>query len=152
MSLRYFAYGSNLKTARLVARVPSAEPVGLGWLLDYRWRCNKRGADGSAKANIEPCPGARVPGVLFAVDAAGFDTLDAYEGGYRRIEVEIERAGTRVAAQTYLSERTLGDERPTAAYRALMLDGAREHGLPASFVAQLVRLAVLGPGDLAGRS
>ena len=85
MALRYFAYGSNLKTARLVARVPSAAALGIGWLLDYRWRCNKRGADGSAKANIEVFPGARVPGVLFEFDATGFDTLDGYEGGYRRM-------------------------------------------------------------------
>ncbi len=146
MSHRYFAYGSNLKTARLAARVPNARPLGPGLLRGYRWRCNKRGADGSAKANIEPAPGAEVVGVVFVIDAAGFGTLDRYEGGYRRIDVAVEHAGVQLTAQTYVSERRIADERPTAAYRALMVDGAREHGLPAPFVSLLEGLLVIDPG------
>jgi gamma-glutamylcyclotransferase (GGCT)/AIG2-like uncharacterized protein YtfP len=140
----YFAYGSNLKGARMRSRVEGAETCGVGFLDDFRWRCNKLGADGSAKANIERFPGARVWGVVFELETKDWTTLDGFEGGYARLEVAIVVGGERVRAQTYLSERTTLDERPTALYRALMLAGAREHQLPAAFVAELESLAVIG--------
>ena len=105
--------------ARLQSRVVRAETRGAGFLDHYRWRCNKLGADGSAKANIERSPGARVWGAVFELATADWPTLDRFEGGYARVEVSVVVGGERFAAQTYLSERTTPDERPTAAYRAL---------------------------------
>ena len=48
----YFAYGSNLSLARLRERIGIALPLGVAELPDYRLVCDKRGADGSAKANL----------------------------------------------------------------------------------------------------
>lgn len=140
----YFAYGSNLKSARLRSRVAGAEARGAARLDGYRWCCNKLGADGSAKANIVAHPGRRVWGVVFELETADFFILDRFEGGYTRIEVEVETpaSGGLVRAQTYTSVRLVPDERPNAAYRALMIEGAREHRLPASFLARLEALEV----------
>lgn len=141
----YFAYGSNLKSERLRSRVTGADTRGAAHLDGYRWCCNKLGADGSAKANIVAHPGRRVWGVVFELETADFLTLDRFEGGYARIEVEvaIPANGERVRAQTYTSVRLIPDERPSAAYRALMIEGAREHRLPDSFLAQLEALEVV---------
>jgi len=73
----YFAYGSNLHVARMRARVPSSRPAGVALLLDQHWSCSKRGADGSGKANLEPCPGARSWGALYRFDAKQWPRLDA---------------------------------------------------------------------------
>ena len=139
----YFAYGSNLKTARMQSRIARAELRGLSSLGGYRWRCNKRGVDGSAKDNIEVCHGEQVWGVVFGFPETDFPTLDGFEKGYLRIPVEVAVGSERLRAQTYLSERTIRDERPNAAYRAVMVEGAREHALPASFIARLETLRVI---------
>ena len=82
----YFAYGSNMASARLAARVPSARPVGPARLRDFAFRCNKRGADGTAKANLAPEPGAETWGVLYELDPGAFEVLDRLEGGYERVD------------------------------------------------------------------
>ena len=88
MTARYFAYGSNLTSARLVERVPSARAVGPALLRDFRLTLDKRGADGSGKANLAPAPGGSVWGVVYTFDPAEWVRLDACEPRYVRIEVD----------------------------------------------------------------
>lgn len=47
----YFAYGSNMLTERLIARTPSARPVGTSLLPGHRLTFHKRGRDGSGKCD-----------------------------------------------------------------------------------------------------
>src|SRR5438128_1900656 len=60
----YFAYGSNMLTQRLKARVPSASPKTVAVLFDHGLRFHKRSQDGSGKCDIVKCPGEVVHGVV----------------------------------------------------------------------------------------
>jgi hypothetical protein len=138
---RYFAYGSNLKWERLRARVPTAAPEGVAALPSHRLVCNKRGRDGSAKANLVVDATSEVWGVVYRLTLDGLALLDRHEGGYRRVEVELVTAsGSALRAETYLSDRLTDDPVPFDWYRALILEGAREHDLPAHHLARIEAL------------
>jgi len=134
----YFAYGSNLTTSRMLERVPSARLAGRAHLAGYRLQFDKRGRDGSAKANVAVDPGGEVWGVAFEMHAEGWPTLDRFEPGYQRLTVQIAlRDGTLRRAETYQSDDPTPDPRPFAWYLKLVVDGAREHELPSSYVEKL---------------
>ena len=50
MHALYFAYGSNLSSPRLRARVPSARPEGVARLEGQRLALDKPGRDGTARS------------------------------------------------------------------------------------------------------
>jgi gamma-glutamylcyclotransferase len=52
MRVRYFAYGSNLDLARMRARAPAVGLIGPALLQGMRLAFDKRGGDGSGKANL----------------------------------------------------------------------------------------------------
>lgn len=135
----YFAYGSNMASDRLGQRVPSARALGPARLTGFEWRCDKRSADGSAKANLARTDGAETWGVLYEIADAEFAALDRLEGGYERIEVAVEHAAETRKAFTYLSTRLADGEPPADWYLGLILAGAREHGLPEAWIAWLER-------------
>lgn len=137
MGSHYFAYGSNLEPARLEARVPGSSLVGVAWLDAWRLAWNKRGADGSGKANIERAPGARVWGVVYALGPAGWSALDPHEPGYRRIPLEVRGDDTAWPCESYTAEAPEPGLAAFAWYKALVVGGARHHGLPADYVAGL---------------
>lgn len=138
MSELYFAYGSNLNVARLRRRVASARVRSAAWLADRALTLDKRGADGSGKANLAERPGARVWGVLYEIDVAHWPRLDRCEPGYLRVAVSAFAAGgARCAAQTYVSRQLTRDPLPFSWYKRLMIEGAREHGLPEDWLALL---------------
>jgi gamma-glutamylcyclotransferase (GGCT)/AIG2-like uncharacterized protein YtfP len=137
----YFAYGSNLSSERMQQpdRAPSARVVGTASLSGHVLAWHKRGADGSGKCTV--ClTGSRadgVWGVLWQVDADDVTRLDAVEGpGYERVEIEVLTANQKMNAFTYLARASHVDEalRPADWYRALVVAGAREHGLPATWI------------------
>lgn len=132
----YFAYGSNLLSARMRARVPSARAAGVGRLCGYRLTTDKAGRDGTAKANLRRDAETSVWGVIWRLEAADWPRLDAVEGGYRRIGVSLDLG----AAETYLSTVYTADPVLAQGYKELLVDGAREHGLPAEWIAHLEAL------------
>ena len=138
MQALYFAYGSNLCASRLCGRVPSAVSVGCARLPGRRLVTDKLGRDGSGKANLREDAAATVWGVLYEIDGVHWPALDACEPGYARVALEVvTEAGARLLAQTYVSETLTPDPVPFAWYKRLMIEGAREHGLPADYVAVL---------------
>jgi hypothetical protein len=141
MQSLYFAYGSNLCSARLRARVAPQAVLGAARLPGHRLALDKRGRDGSGKANLHADPAGCVWGALYALRDADWPALDACEPGYARVEVEVERAGgERLRAFTYVSQELCADPVPTATYKRLLVRGAREHGLPAEWIARLESL------------
>lgn len=132
----YFAYGSNMDSARLLARVASARPLGAARLPGFAWRCNKRGKDGTGKANLMRDERAETWGVLYDLDEEDLALLDRVEGGYDPCRVTVWQGGAAHPAVTYVSERTTS-EAPAAWYLAHILAGAREHALPAAWIARL---------------
>lgn len=146
----YFAYGSNMASARLEARVPSARPLGAARLADFAWRCNKHGADDTAKANLVHETGAETWGVLYEIDARSLEVLDRVEGGYERVAVTVMRGDEQLRAHTYVSEQLIEVGTPASWYLGLVVSGAREHGLPTEWIDSLEALAAPGedePGD-----
>ena len=138
MSGLYFAYGSNMPSARLRARIPSAEPLGAARLEGFALRINKRGRDGTAKANLARARVGVVWGVVYRLAATDWEALDGFEGGYVRFEATVAlRRGGELDVHTYRSDRLIEAVPPHAWYRELILEGAREHELPESWISQL---------------
>src|SRR5207247_9639205 len=92
-----------------------------------------------ALANDPPHAGARTCGVLYLLDPGEPDRLarsaGVPRGFYRRIPIEVVVGGEeRVAAFTYQSSWTLAGRKPSARYLRLLVEGARDHGLPVEYV------------------
>ena len=134
----YFAYGSNMCSRRMRTRVASARAVTTAMLPGRRLVFDKRGRDGSAKANLAEAADGEVWGVVWEIEAAEWGDLDGIEGGYERISVEVVcTGGERLAAQTYVGRTLTPDPIPFEWYRELLLEGAREHGLPEAYLEEL---------------
>ena len=139
---RYFAFGSNMSQERMVARIHEAVSEGRAELKDWALTLNKRGADGTAKANIERTAGSTVWGVVYRFPEACLSQLDRFEGGYERITVTVTNADRqRLSCACYASDTLLENGACFDWYKQHMLDGAREHGLPANYIAMLDAVA-----------
>lgn len=144
--LWYFAYGSNLHRSIFIER-RQMRPLETrwGWLDGYRLAFNiPIGPGERGVANIEPDIDARVCGVLYLLTPEDFDRLDRTEGVhvevYRRLPVEIVSDGHGpISALAYHSSLTTTGRKPSPRYMRLLLDGAREHSLPAEWVSILQR-------------
>lgn len=142
--LWYLAYGSNMGRWTFVGRrrihpleTRCARLDGYRVCFDIPVGPGER-----AVANVEPAAGACVWGVLYRLTAADAARLDRSEGVgagiYRRIPVEVtDDRGERIAAFAYRSEAVRPGRKPSARYMGLLLEGARQHGLPAEYVRAL---------------
>lgn len=138
----YFAYGSNMLTRRLQERTPSAQVVGVATLAGHALRWHKVSKDGSAKCDIvpDPTPQSGVHGVVFEIASTDKAALDQAEGigmGYKECEVEVHTARGATLAWTYRATNIDPLAKPYAWYKALVVAGAKEHGLPPAHVAAL---------------
>lgn len=129
--LLYFAYGSNMLPARLVARCRTASLIGPASLQGWGMAFAKHGMDGSAKATLIRRAGI-VQGALFRLDIADLPALDRAEGagrGYDRHDrLAVRQAGRDVSAVTYIAPHPVHGLLPFDWYLALVLAGARLHG------------------------
>ncbi len=136
----YFAYGSNMSGRRLKARLASAEPLQRARLTGYRLCFHKYSADGSGKCDIVPADDS-VHGVVYRIADAEKTLLDAYEDygrGYTDCQVEVvNEDGALLTAITYQALLTDPQLQPFHWYKAHVLIGAREHGLPADYIRSL---------------
>ncbi|MFY4729873.1 gamma-glutamylcyclotransferase family protein [Nitrospira sp. BLG_2] len=144
----YFAYGSNMLTRRLRApkRAPSAMPVGTGFVQGHRLTFDKVSTDSSSKCSMEKSanPADRVYGVLFEVSLSDSRSLDDTEGagrGYRNGLIQVVTPDAVKTAVTYFATERDPHRRPYSWYKALVLEGALEHGLPEAYVQALRRVA-----------
>lgn len=139
-----FAYGSNMCSARLRSRVPSAASLGVGLLEGHALRFHKRSADGSGKANAFRTKdhADRVWGVVYEIDPQHKPRLDRAEGlghGYDEEFVTILLGNERISAQIYVAtDAAVVDElKPYTWYVRYVLAGALEHGLPSDYYTAL---------------
>jgi AIG2-like family len=145
----YFAYGSNMLTARLRERAPSATPIGIGQLTGHVLAWDKRSRrDGSGKCDAEATGREAdvIWGVLFELDPSDKPALDRAEGlgaGYVEKRVRIRTEAGMVDAVTYCATDKDPALRPYQWYKALVVAGAREHGLPAHYRRELERAATV---------
>ncbi len=149
----YFAYGSNMFTHRLRARVPSAKAVGTGYIRKHRLCWHKRGwKDGSGKCDISFTGDRdhRVYGVLFTMSFSGKAKLDRAEGlgnGYDEKTVEVITPSGAVLAGTYYATAVDPQLHPYTWYKRYVIEGAREHGLPETWVRTLDAVETIDDPD-----
>ena len=109
----YLAYGSNMDTARMMARCPGARLVGVARLRGYR-------LVERLYADIEPAEGRSVRGVLWSVTEADLASLDRHEGVeagvYKRGVYAVEFAGRTFGAYCYLMTEATRRGRDGIAY------------------------------------
>ncbi len=141
----YFAYGSNMSTARLRERVPSCKPLGIATLPGHELRFHKRSIDESGKCNAFASGNDKsVIGVLFSFDPAERAKLDKTEGvgsGYEHVMVTvINDKGRRRKVLTYLATPDHIDDslKPYGWYKDFVLAGGREYGLPPKYIAECI--------------
>jgi len=137
----YFAYGSNMLSRRLRAtdRTPSARAIGTGYVKARRLTFDKQGVDGSGKCDIEATGNSqdRVYGVLYEIDRDEKTALDQVESlgkGYDDLVVRVNTRDGELDALTYTALLKTPGLKPYHWYRALVIAGAKEHGLPDGYV------------------
>jgi cation transport regulator ChaC len=143
----YFGYGSNMCRAIFLER-RGMRPLETkwGWLDGHRLCFNLPVGPGErGVANLVAAPGARTCGVLYLLTAEDFERLDRSEGVhvglYGRVPVAVMIDGReRVSAITYLSTFASEGRKPSARYIGLLLEGARENGLPEEYIRTLEAL------------
>ena len=152
-TLRYFSYGSNMSSRRLIERVPSAKVVAIGRLPEHRLRFHKIGRDGSGKCDAEYTsnPGHDVVGVVFEISASDKEALDRIEGlrfGYdeKTVAVVLENGG-RIEATTYYAMRMDPALKPFHWYKEHVLRGARENNLPGEYIAGIEEIESIPDPD-----
>ncbi|MCP4895876.1 MAG: gamma-glutamylcyclotransferase, partial [bacterium] len=140
----YFGYGSNLHPARLCARVPSAQFVATGFCTGRFLSFRKEGQDGSAKcdAPLTADSESRVYGALYRLNPSGKLTLDQIEGlgkGYEEVLLSVVTSTGVVEALAYVVQTEFIDVRlkPFDWYKTLVLEGAKLHGLPGDYIAEI---------------
>ena len=142
----YFAFGANMNDGvfRIRRRMRPRE-WRVGRIPDYRLRFNLEGRPRgrSAPANIEPCRGEEVWGVLYRITRRELVRLDSTEGvpgrsSYRRLWLDAEDADRRpVEAVAYMAPGREADGNPSLRYITLLREGARAHGLPDRWIDRL---------------
>ncbi|GAA5188679.1 gamma-glutamylcyclotransferase family protein [Ferrimonas gelatinilytica] len=139
----YYAYGSNMSSRRLAARVAGARRLGALALAGYQLRFHKVGQDGSGKCDAfyTGDPRHRLWGALYWIDDLAKATLDRIEGvgqGYCHRSLLLPGEGAPTAF-LYVATRHDFSLQPFDWYQAHVLQGARELGLPLSYQAQIAQ-------------
>lgn len=140
----YLAYGSNLHPLRLAERIPSSRLLGITLLARHTVSFAKRSWDRSAKCTLvfTDNPDDAAHCAVYELDEGERHLLDRAEGlgsGYEEAMFEVQIDGRAVVAFAYVaatSHRVTGLP-PYDWYMALVIEGARYHGFPDAYIADL---------------
>jgi gamma-glutamylcyclotransferase (GGCT)/AIG2-like uncharacterized protein YtfP len=141
----YFAYGSNMSARQMSARLPSAQKIGTGFIEGYKLAFNRKGSYRSGGvASIVSQPQSRVYGVIWSIPKAEMARLDTIEDplAYKPIFVEVQpEKGNSFQCHAYQAIPQ-GDFKPDAEYHSLVIEAAKEAGLPADYIEALEALGL----------
>ncbi|MGD2053545.1 MAG: gamma-glutamylcyclotransferase [Gammaproteobacteria bacterium] len=138
--ITYFAYGSNMSSLRLKARVPSSSVISTAVLHKHSLAFHKESFDGSSKCHIEYTQLQEdiVHGVVYRIALSEKPYLDEIEGlgnGYEEKQVPvIMPSGDIVIAYTYYATHINTLLEPYHWYKEHVIRGALEHGLPGHYI------------------
>ena len=128
----YFAYGSNLDSAQMRRRCPSARLVGAAILDGYRLGFAGRSASwGGGVATVVRDREGRVPGLVWAVSADDLERLDRCEGhpfAYRRKRLLVDTGEARRRRVHVYVKNDAEQALPTEAYLGVIWRAYRRHG------------------------
>jgi gamma-glutamylcyclotransferase (GGCT)/AIG2-like uncharacterized protein YtfP len=131
----YFAYGSNMSRGPTRLRCPTAQDTGPAVLQGHRFVIMESGY-----ASVVASETDDVHGILWRIGPQDLPALDEYEdvagGLYRHAMLPVLQADRLVNALVYLGcEQREGRPRPD--YLALVLEAARDCGLPQDYIERL---------------
>jgi len=149
----YLAYGSNMWRRRIELRLGNCEPLGAASLREYTLRFHKRGRDGSGKCDAfhTGTLSDALYGVVYRLNRAQSEALHEHEGpGYTTRQVSVRTRSGSLTAYTYVAKQdhVEGGLDPFVWYKALVVAGARAHGLPARYVEALSSITAVSDPDL----
>jgi hypothetical protein len=161
--LTLFAYGTSMSVERLARRFDWTEDEARevfgapgaarpARLRGYRLVFDKRAGPGTNEGlpNMVQDPDDEVWGVLYTLPSSVEAYINNDHPGYRQVVVSVtlgaETDAPTELAQTYLSEQTAADLKPSVRTLEHMLTGVREHGihsLAPEYVKQLTAVTAL---------
>jgi hypothetical protein len=153
MRLKYFAFGSNLSSPRLLQRLPGAEVHCVATLERHqlRWHKNSRDLSGKCDIVVTDDPRDIVYGVVYLMTQEESLELDRYETadfGYQRKQVEVAALhGETITAFTYFALDIDRNRQPYHWYKEHVLRGALEHGFPPHYVDDIRATASIDDHD-----
>lgn len=135
----YFAYGANMFSRRIQDVAPSAVAIDVGFVQGRRFTFGKVSRDGSGKSDIEATNNLndRAYGVLYKINVKEKAALGDAEGvgiGYGEANVQVVTATGNSVAATFVASYKEAVLRPYQWYKAFVIAGALEHGLPVEYV------------------
>ena len=140
----YFAFASNMNRGQMKRWCPASRFLKTVVLRGFRFVYDGFSVtwDG-AVGNIVKSEPESVWGALYEVTERDRLTLDAFEGyprSYDHKEVEVkDREGNAYSAMTYIrTGRALGKPHPD--YERIVIDGAKECGLPEEYIDKALRV------------
>lgn len=139
MLLYYFAYGANSNRQDMALRCPNAQWAGTATLADHQLRFRKH-------ADVEPCQGSNVLGVLWLVDEPTLLLLDRHEGVphyYQRQLAKVWQDGEPITAVIYQMVDQTFQDMPDNAYLAKCQAGYQQSNVPTDqlfFAIDLVKM------------
>ena len=122
----YFAYGMNTNQDEMAYRCPGAHSLGHARLIDHAFRF-------AVHADVVPCEGSYVDGVLWRIadqDLASLDILEGYPTYYGRDRVRVSQGSRIVLAICYSMQPGRPDSPPSASYMNMVLEGYAQHQVP----------------------
>ncbi|XP_075413678.1 gamma-glutamylcyclotransferase isoform X1 [Tenrec ecaudatus] len=153
----YFAYGSNLLTARIHLQNPSATFCCVARLQDFKLDFgNPQGKQSptwhGGIATIFQSPGDEVWGVIWKMNKSNLISLDKQEGVSSGIYVPMEvkvytQDKKEITCRSYQMENYVSVP-PSPQYKTVICLGAKENGLPSEYQE---KLKAIEPNDFKGK-
>lgn len=122
----YFAYGMNTNPQEMALRCPGARSLGHAQLVKHSFRFAQH-------ADVEPCEGSYVDGVLWEINEDNLKALDNLEGYpyyYDRVVATVMHESRAYHALVYRMQPGHEINEPTLGYYRLITEGYRAHGVP----------------------
>ena len=122
----YFAYGMNTNQDEMAYRCPGAQSLGHARLIDHAFRF-------ATHADVVPCKGSYVDGVLWSITDQDLDHLDQLEGYptyYGRDRVRVSQGSRVFLAICYSMQPGRSDSAPSDSYMNMVLEGYEQHRVP----------------------
>jgi gamma-glutamylcyclotransferase (GGCT)/AIG2-like uncharacterized protein YtfP len=146
-----FAYGSNLISAQMERRCPSAREIGIARLAGHRFAFT--GYSPTWNGAVATVIGDRndyVDGVVYSITPADLTRLDGFEGvpfSYTRRKVHVRIARRAIFAWVYIKAHT-HDAIPSPAYFAACIAGRASRGIDYEPVIDAMTIATNGHSPL----
>lgn len=115
----------NTNAGEMRHRCPDSVCIGSAVLADHKFQFN-------IHADVLPCSGGAVHGVLWRISSrclANLDILEGYPDYYRRKLVEVVSCGSTYTAWVYYMAEAGVPQPPSNFYLDCLLEGYTEHGL-----------------------